>query len=157
MSAGMLESGIQIIRLQSKKYQGCGTFKDCAHHGIHLLSNHPNERLRNWFAFYCREKPNTSQYVNDCYFDPDYRCFTSWDTNWTLNAVMVKKSDMLSRQYKDNKEVSRTIADIAISQYEHQDGFESVMIYGLPWQHWKVPICISYQGLFINEEIETAA
>ncbi len=38
-----------------------------------------------------------------------------------------------------------------------KDGFESVMAYGLPWQQWKVPICISYGGLFINEEIETAA
>ena len=24
------------------------------------------------------------------------------------------------------------------------------------WQTWKVPICISYDGLFIHEEIETS-
>jgi hypothetical protein len=37
-----------------------------------------------------------------------------------------------------------------------QDGFESVMAFSLPWQKWKVPICIAYQGLFIHEEIETS-
>jgi hypothetical protein len=31
------------------------------------------------------------------------------------------------------------------------------MAFGLPWQQWKVPICISYNGLFLNEEIETGA
>jgi hypothetical protein len=31
------------------------------------------------------------------------------------------------------------------------------MAYGYPWQEWHVPICISYNGLFINEEIETGA
>jgi hypothetical protein len=36
-----------------------------------------------------------------------------------------------------------------------QDGFESSMLH--IWQSWKVPICISYQGLFIHEEIETSA
>jgi len=25
------------------------------------------------------------------------------------------------------------------------------------WQTWKVPVCISYQGLFVHEEIETSA
>jgi hypothetical protein len=25
------------------------------------------------------------------------------------------------------------------------------------WQPWKVPICISHNGLFIHEEIETSA
>jgi hypothetical protein len=36
-----------------------------------------------------------------------------------------------------------------------QDGFESVMGYG-KWMSWRVPICISYNGLFIHEEIETS-
>lgn len=30
------------------------------------------------------------------------------------------------------------------------------MGFGLPWPNWKVPICISYEGLFIHEEIETS-
>ncbi len=38
-----------------------------------------------------------------------------------------------------------------------QDGFESVMGFGLPWPQWRVPVCISYEGLFIHDEIETGA
>lgn len=38
-----------------------------------------------------------------------------------------------------------------------QDGFESDMAYGVKWMRWKVPICISYNGLFLHEEIETSA
>jgi hypothetical protein len=98
-AAGMLERGAMIVRLLSRKDQGCGTFKDCNHHGIHLQATHPGERLRNWFAFYCRDHPNTGSSVADCLRVPDFRCFTSWDSNWTLNAVMVKKSTMLNTRY----------------------------------------------------------
>eukprot|EP01040_Poterioochromonas_malhamensis_P010861 gene10861-11838_t len=154
VGAGLLQSGIQIIRLQSRKYQGCGTFKDCEHHGIHLGASTPAERTRNWFAFYCKGRRNSEPYVSDCSSEPDYRCFTSWDTNWTLNAVLIKKSTIVTKKYKV-KDKSLSIAEIAISQWEKQDGLESIMIYGYPWQEWRVPICISYHGLFLNEEIET--
>jgi hypothetical protein len=44
-----------------------------------------------------------------------------------------------------------------LANYQTQDGFESAMIGGqVSWMHWRVPICISYDGLFIQEEIETA-
>ena len=60
-------------------------------------------------------------------------------------------------QYKNREGVLLSIADIGLRQYQSQDGFESVMAWGMPWQQWKVPICIAYDGLFIHEEIETAA
>ena len=77
--------------------QGCGTFKDCDHHGIHLDADKGIDRLRNWFSFYCRDQPGTKPYVEDCLYQPDYRCFTSWDSNWTLNAVLVKVSTMKNK------------------------------------------------------------
>eukprot|EP01033_Poteriospumella_lacustris_P006673 gene6673-4811_t len=158
--AALLDSGIEIIRLNSRRYQGCNTFKSCDHHGIDLQSQAPGDRLRNWFAFYCRDRQVAAQkpYVSDCSSEPDYRCFTSWDTNWTLNAVLVKKGTMLTKKYpmKDNKSF-KSIADIGLDQYRKQDGFESAMVFSIPWQRWQVPICISYNGLFIHEEIETSA
>lgn len=57
---------------------------------------------------------------------------------------------------KDNKSF-KSIADIGLDQYRKQDGFESAMVFSIPWQRWQVPICISYNGLFIHEEIETSA
>lgn len=155
-AAGMLDSGIEVVRLSSRKWKGCGTFKDCDHHGIHLDASDPKERLRNWYAFYCREqRKDAAGHVSDCFDKPDYRCFTSDDTNWTLNAVMVKKSTMLNKKY-DAKGQMLSIGDIGLRQYQKQDGFETAMAWGLPWQQWRVPICIAYNGLFIHEEIETS-
>ena len=67
----------KIVRLQSRKYQGCGTFKDCEHGGIHLTADNPSERLRNWFAFYCRDKRGTADLVADCTVSPapEYRSY----------------------------------------------------------------------------------
>jgi hypothetical protein len=156
-AAGMLDSGAEVVRLGSRKSKGCGTWKDCDHHGINLNSAIPKERLRNWYAFYCREeRKDANGQVSDCFEEPDFRCFTSYDTNWTLNAVMVKRSTMLNTKYAANGNML-SIAEIGLRQYQKQDGFESAMAWGLPWQQWKVPICIAYDGMFIHEEIETAA
>jgi len=136
---------------------GCGTFKDCDHHGIHLLAENPGDRTRNWFAFYCRDHPHTGSSVADCLRVPDFRCFSSWDSNWTLNAVLVKKSSMLQKKYPLGTGPDKSIAEIGLQQFMQQDGFESVMIGSQPsWMTWRLPLCISYEGLFIQEEIETA-
>ena len=81
--------------------QGCGTHKDCDHHGIHFDATSPAERNRNWFAFYCRDNKafDTSGNVADCLEAPAFRCFTSWDSNWSLNAVMVRVRSMLGKTY----------------------------------------------------------
>lgn len=157
-AAALLEQGAEIVRLVSKKYQGCGTFKACDHGGIHLRAVDPTNRMRNWYAFYCPGWKGTERLVDDCTDEPRFRCFSSWDSNWTLNAVLVKKSTMLNKKYLiPSSGSSLSIAEIGLNQYEKQDGFESAMGLGLKWMNWRVPVCISLNGLFLHEEIETAA
>ena len=46
----------------------------------------------------------------------------------------------------------QTLAEMGRSQWENQDGFESVMIYSRsPWMDWRVPICLSQEGLFTQD------
>lgn len=163
-AAGLLDNGIEVIRLNSRKYkvrasftlqsgdsrhltvtttwQGCGTFKDCDHHGINLQSKSPDDTKRNWFAFYCRERTDAAGHVSDCHYGPDYRCFSryiipvltevssfadfmcnvaiiSWDSNWTLNAVLVKKTSMLNKEYTVHSG-KKSLAAIGLSQWEKQ-------------------------------------
>ena len=154
-AAGMLDNGAEVVRLLSRKGQGCGTFKGCHHHGFNLKAIKPIERTRNWFSFYCPRDDN-KDLVSDCLPNPRFRCFTSWDSNWSLNAVMIKRQSMLEKQYSSNSKSKVTIADIALQSAYEQDKFESSMIQTYVWMRWKVPICISYDGLFLHEEIETS-
>jgi hypothetical protein len=164
-ASGMLNRGIEVIRLMAKKTQGCGTFKVCNHRDVRLTSEDPQKRLKNWYSFYCsNDKDKSSNYVSDClYFDEQredvaFKCFTSWDSNWSLNAAMVKKSTMLNKKYGTTVyKKALSIAEIGLRSFDRQDGFEANMIHGVKWMYWKVPICIAAQGLFIHEEIETAA
>ena len=84
---------------------------------------------------------------------PRYHCFTSEDSNWTLNAAMVKKESALEKKYRLGvNETLRSLADIGLTQWEQQDGFESVMIHSDPsWMSWRAPLCISLDGLFIQD------
>lgn len=151
---GMLEQGAQIVRLQSRSYQGCGNFLSCQQSAEHI---HSGDKKRNWYSFYCAGSSPVEDHVSDCLTAPRYRCFSSWDTNWSLNAALMKKATMLSKVYSLRGNRSRSIPDIALGQFKQQDGLESAMVYGLPWAQWRVPMCISYQGLFVHEEVETAA
>lgn len=63
---------------------------------------------------------------------------------------MVKIADILNKKYANGK----SIADVAIQSYISQDSFEASMAFSLKWMTWKVPICISYNGLFFHERIE---
>ena len=159
-AAGMLHQGTEIVRMLSRKTKGCGTFKDCNHAHIHLNDPDPMKRVRNWYAFYCRDKkpPPDKKSIDECLPSEApvaFRCFTSWDSNWTLNGVMVKKSTMLGKKYP-TEPTKMSIADIGLKSFAKQDAFESTMIHEHNWMSWKVPICISYKGLFIHEEIETS-
>jgi hypothetical protein len=153
--AGMLDRGAQVVRLMSRKYQGCGTFKGCNHGSSTMRSPSPDDRRRNWYSFYCRGYPGTAPFVNDCLSTPAYRCFTSWDSNWSLNAALLKRSDMFDKKYKVSSFQKLSLAEIGLSCFRKQDRFETVMIHEYKWAYWKVPICISYNGLFVHEEIET--
>lgn len=44
----------------------------------------------------------------------------SWDTNWTLNAVLVKKTTMLSTKYPVSPVEFKSIAQIGLNQWEKQ-------------------------------------
>lgn len=170
-AVGLLERGAEIVRLLSRKHQGCGTFKSCDHGGINLQTDNMMDRRRNWFAFYCHNHPGSEKHVSTCLEQPEYRCFTSWDSNWSLNAVLVKRSSMLGTKYPtgtrrgkdqegsggDGRHELKSIADIGLEQYVANDGFESTMSWGVKWMRWHVPMCISYSGLFLHEEIETSA
>ena len=92
----LLDQGAAVVRLRSRKDQGCGTFRMCKDD-----ANKPNwqgastmARRRNWWSFYCADwkKPGAGV-VADCASGsaPLFRCFTSWDSNWSLNAVMVHR------------------------------------------------------------------
>ena len=130
-----------------------------------LRSGNVDLRRRNWYSFYYKGFPHTKPLVGDCLHNPSYRCFTrfvsfsentwfyvynSWDSNWTLNAVIVKIADIMNKRYGNGI----SIADIAIQSYKAQDAFEASMAFSLKWMAWKVPICISYNGLFFHERIE---
>jgi hypothetical protein len=202
---GLLDAGAELVRLQSRSQQGCGTFKSCDHRGIHLQADNALERRRNWFAFYCpvdtTHHRNLGDHVSVCLRhgqNPssrdqgqglEFRCFSSWDSNWSLNAVLVKRSSMLGKKYplgagageraagggggawrgRDSSQAQaqaqgggrggdfKTIADIGLEQYENNDGFETVMSYSVRWMRWRVPLCLSYRGVFQHAEVETGA
>ena len=128
-AAALLRGGAEVVRLLSRKSMGCGTFHNCDHKSIHLNATDPTKRLRNWFSFYCRNQNQlgtSNQLVHDCFEKPNFRCFTSWDSNWSLNAVMIKKSSMLTKRYPTAHGM-KTIAEIGLSHYRVQDGFEMDM------------------------------
>jgi hypothetical protein len=187
-AAGMLERGHDIIRLLSRKGKGCGTFKECGH-GWHPSPLNNVDRKRNWYSFYCPGYVGSDPYVKDCLGAvsktcdaareqhekkpsignmhasecvssvPRYRCFTSWDSNWSVNAILVKRETMLNKRYMNSvtgKEVG-PLAALGKSFWQKNDGFESSMANGIQWMNWKVPMCISFDGLFLHEEIETGA
>lgn len=153
----MLYNGAEVIRLQSRKMQGCGTFWSCEKILTGFFSDKVFERRRNWFAFYCKDHIWAKSFVSDCFSSPSFRCFSSFESAWTLNAVMVKRSEMLNKQYPvDNGTSNKSIAQIGLENFDKQDGFEDAMLWKYTWQKWKIPICISYNGLFLHQEIDSA-
>ncbi len=155
-AAGMLERGAEVVRLLSRKAKGCGTFKECGH-AFRPADKEVGgkDRKRNWFSFYCPNHPGTEPYVDDCLDAAGgFRCFTSWDSNWSLNAIFVKKSTFMSKKYP-TPDGPKTIPEIGLQNSKVNDGFERQMGFQYHWMNWKVPICISMQGMFIHHEIET--
>jgi hypothetical protein len=163
----LLERGISIVRMRSRKEQGCGTFRECR-----KGANKPNwsgettmKRRRNWWSFYCdrdefelkvrQDGLNLDERMAQCIDAPNYRCFTSWDSNWSLNAVIVRRSAMLRQKFKfrKNGKPFGTLADYGRNMWEQQDAFEVGLLQD-DWGELKVPLCISYEGIFIHEEID---
>lgn len=129
-AVGLLARGIALVRLSSRKSMGTYSFQDCAEQDF-LISNDPNDvlhRKRNWYRFYCPTKGKMSQgtstssskkkrfhplpldhFVTDCLDVPAltyYKCFTSRDSGWSLNACLVKKNSFLNTSYSFRLPVS---------------------------------------------------
>ncbi len=159
-AAGVLERGIPLVRLLSRKSKGCGTFKECGHSLRPKASPEVvtgKDRKRNWYSFYCPGYKGTEGLVAECLDTPKFRCFTSHDSNWSVNAILVKRSAIMSQKWKTQKDGDKSLPEIGLSHNLHNDGFETAMGFSEKWMTWKVPICITMEGLFIHDEIETGA
>lgn len=176
LSVTMLRRGAAVVRLRSVLDQGCGTFRRCQDN-----ANMPDwaaanafHRRRNWWSFYCKDfvKPDA---VADCAVGlPDsdtrrlrFRCFTSWDSNWSLNAIMIDRMRALTSKWqlpsprRTGRQGHRsrfappgtTLAAFAASTWNKQDGFEVGMLKD-DWGRVKMPLCLSTRGLFRHVEVD---
>ncbi|KAH8052100.1 hypothetical protein JL721_10981 [Aureococcus anophagefferens] len=152
-----------IVRLRSITDQGCGTFRRCQRD-----ANMPDwkaqttfGRRRNWWSFYCPEfsKPGS---VADCETGGDVtlRCFTSWDSNWSLNAVLVDRESALEKKWKYARKGAAgkfgpglALAQYAAATWQKQDGFEVGMLKD-DWGKLDMPICLSMRGIFEHVEVD---
>ena len=111
-----------------------------------------------------KDKVDVNTRVYDCMQRPHLRCFTSWDSNWTLNAVLISRKAMLERQFRypdSTNAVGKvvkgkpfgTLADYGLAHAKQQDGFE-VGLLNDDWGALQVPICLGYQGFLLHEEID---
>jgi len=159
----MLRRGAALVRLRSVKDQGCGTFRRCQND-----ANRPNwhgattfERRRNWWSFYCKtfQRPGS---VADCAVGSaaaltkglHFRCFTSWDSNWSLNAVLFDRFAVLATKYPFARGTKPlTLAEYAATTWNRQDAFEVNMLKD-DWGTLHVPLCLSARGLFRHVEVD---
>ena len=122
------------------------------------------KRRRNWWSFYCdrteiepnirKVGANLDDRMADCLDSPNFRCFTSWDSNWSLNAVIVRRDAMLRQTFKfRNGKPFGTIANYGRNMWEQQEAFEVGLLHD-DWGELQVPLCISYNGIFVHEEID---
>ena len=90
------------------------------------------------------------------------RCFTSWDSNWSLNAVLVDRVRALEHKWRYSPRFSRAQGKfkpgLALAQYgaqtwQKQDGFEVGMLKD-DWGRTDMPICLSTRGLFAHVEVD---
>ena len=127
----------------------------------HLCSSR-SDRL----SGYCQEFQRTGTFA-DCVSDagnrPFFRCFTSYDSNWSLNAAMFRRKAALEQVlYFGTNEGSkrrpwmpwRTLAGYGESKYDEQAGFERGMLTD-NWGKLHVPICLAYHGIFRHVEVDT--
>ena len=153
----LLEEGAWIIRLRSRSQQGCDSFKDCGRGANWSATSGANRRKNHW-TFYCDEfssLPNAKQIIAQCIDEPKLRCHTSHDSNWSLNAVMVKRDVMLNGVPKGGAKPfpHGTLAKFGLSTFDNQAGFEGKMITH-DWGQYKIPICFSVGGIFYHAEVD---
>jgi hypothetical protein len=155
--------GAAVVRLRSIQDQGCGTFRRCQDNRNMPQWNGRTtfERRRNWWSFYCRDFQNNR--VADCasYAGSSMRCFSAWDSNWSLNAVLVDRMRALEEKwaYKRGRTNGRfrspgtSLAAYGAATWQKQDGFEVGMLKD-DWGRTDMPICLSTRGLFAHVEVD---
>ena len=155
--------GAAVVRLRSIQDQGCGTFRRCQDNRNMPQWNGRTtfERRRNWWSFYCRDFQNNR--VADCasYAGSSMRCFSAWDSNWSLNAVLVDRVRALEEKwaYKRGRTNGRfrapgtSLAAYGAATWQKQDGFEVGMLKD-DWGRTDMPICLSTRGLFAHVEVD---
>jgi hypothetical protein len=117
---GMLDRGSLLVRLLSRKGMGTYSFQNCDSQKFDDI-----DRKRNWYTFYCNRDRNMKSAPskkirmagNSCLESPNFKCFTSRDSNWSLNACIVRKSRMIESRYQfilpDKRKRKRKPVDIA--------------------------------------------
>lgn len=120
-------------------------------------------RRRNWWSFYCPEFKRPGS-VADCATVAEKaatRCFTSWDSNWSLNAVLVDRKRSLDRKWTYKRPgaggrfggAGMSLAQYAGATWQKQDGFEVGMLKD-EWGKLEMPVCLSTRGLFAHREVD---
>ncbi|GMH57455.1 hypothetical protein TrRE_jg8933 [Triparma retinervis] len=147
--------------MRSRSQQGCDSFKSCGK-AANWSSKDGKERRKNHWSFYCdnySSLPGGKDMVSKCLEEPEYRCYTSFDSNWSLNAVMVKRETMMEAKPKGGHMVfgkgaeAMSLAEFGLSTYDNQLGFEGRMI-SEDWGQYGIPICISVDGIFLHVELD---
>jgi hypothetical protein len=147
-AVGMLDRGAHLVRLQSRKGMGTFSFQNC-----NTQKFDDTDRKRNWYTFYCNStlsgQRKIQQSGNTCLETPRYKCFTSRDSNWSLNSCLVRKSAMLNTQYKftlpEPKKKKKKRKSVDLSRYSHDNKTVVISIpdIGLHFCSFKqVGICI---------------
>lgn len=144
-----LVRGALVVYLRSRMDQGCGSFQGCEISPVHTRGS-MWLRKDNWWKFYCN---GTHDYGRSsaCLQSQNvlFKCYTSEDANWSLNAAMVLRKRILRHKVGNGM----TLHQMAQLEWNHQHGFENYMMQN-DWGRWKVPLCLSYYGLFTHSEID---
>ena len=163
-----LRRGAAIVRLRSITDQGCGTFRRCQRD-----ANMPDwkaqttfGRRRNWWSFYCDvgdEAPPEN--VGTCVKlhgaaglpprenDPlEFKCFSSADSDWSLDAVVVDRANIQNARYTYPTEqwYGRFKTPTTLAEFAAQDPQRGISD---KWDQLHVPICLSTRGLFARVEV----
>ena len=163
----LLENGAFLVRLRSRKDSGCSGFRACegGANKPDWSGKHTRARRRNWYSFYC---PNfvrngsvaTCAASGSAADDEDlaFRCFTSHDSNWSLNAALVDRRKMAGQKLVDQTTGGvwqhGTLAAFGARKFDDQAGFE-VGLLNEDWGNLRVPLCLSVNGLFVHREIDS--
>lgn len=143
-AVALLHSHASVVYLRSRTEQGCDSFLPC---GRPFVPGGGSWATRNnWWLFYCPGFGRTGR-VADCLARGSdvtragvvgrpvghtgrggeeaagFRCYTSEDANWSLNAAMLNRTSILGRQLCTRAgHCSTTIGQLAEQSYARQVG-----------------------------------